>query len=698
MRIDKIEIDGFGKLNQVSFAFSDGFNLIVGDNESGKSTLCEFLLAMFYALPNSLKKTTKYDEARKQYRPWNGSSFGGRVYFTDDSGVRYVLEKSFGKTKNSDHSKLLYADTWESAGDAENAGERFFGLSREGFLKTLYVKNLDANGTVGNEELVAKLSNLETGADEDVSYDKIKTAIEKAHNLIITKTGRGGKLPALEEEKQKLETEKAILLQKKELLKSTEETLTELAQKEERLSAERKRLEDTLLIAKEHEGYEAQQQAMESRNLMSARYQSECERLAEMKIEYVNLEKQMENRVPNDVPIKAKELEKQLIIAENRLEEWNRAQQKKAEQEAEYAKKRKRKYSVGVVVLILGVLLGIAGFFLHIFAGIAGIAIGVVAFAFVSISAKKEQHEAENTPMPSPQEEVNRLCEEIESLCKAHGANSLEELEQTAHGFSQKAEKLPVLEEKIKQLEQETEEILESISKIRLPEPKEYSEQAKTYSGTSVEELEAMIRALLAETEENKEKIHATKLKLTQETAGEKTIAEADTAIFALEEEISRLKKQEEAYSLAERWLERAHHEIKENFAPRLNKLTGEIFSELTEGKYGDVRVGEDFCLHYKNENGAITDSVSLSRGTYDLLYISLRLATLAVLFEEKVPTMVLDDAFSQMDDERLVKTVNYMKCSPFFGQVISFTCHRESAGLLGKEKINLIDINKEGV
>ncbi|MBQ4086797.1 MAG: AAA family ATPase [Clostridia bacterium] len=698
MRIDKIEIDGFGKLNQVSFAFSDGFNLIVGDNESGKSTLCEFLLAMFYELPNSLKKTTKYDEARKMYRPWNGSAFGGRVYFTDNSGTQYVLEKSFGKTKTSDRGKLLYADTWESAGDAEGVGERFFGLGREGFLKTLYVKNLDANGTVGGEEIMAKLSNMETGADEDVSYEKIKAAIEKAHAQIVTKTGRGGKRPALEEEKRNLETEKAVLLQKKEMLKTTENEISALALQEAELQAERKRLEEILSLAQEHEAYEAEKQATETRNIMSARYKSECGRLAEMKAEYASLEKQTENRVPEQVLVQAKELEKQCIIAESKVEEWNRAQQEKAEREKKLAKKGKQLMFAGVAVLILGVVLGIAGIFIHPAIGIGAIVIGVLMFAVLAVSARNKPESTEFADAVSPQENAKSIRKELEALCKMHRAISLEELENMARSFAEKEEKLPELAEKIKQLETETEQILAGISKIRLPEPRDYSEEAKLYSGAATEEVAEAVRSVALKIETNKERMHSAKLKLTQETAGEKTVAEVDTAIFALENEIAQLKKQEAAYELAEGWLEKAHREIKENFAPRLNKKTGEIFSELTEEKYGDVRVGEGFCLHYKNETGEITDSGSLSRGTYDLLYISLRLATLAVLFEEKVPTMVLDDAFSQMDDERLQKIVSYIKKAPFFGQVLNFTCHRESAEMLDKEKINLIDLNKEGV
>lgn len=698
MKIDKIEIDGFGKWNQVSFTFSDGFNLIVGDNESGKSTLCEFLLAMFYELPNSLKKTTKYDDGRKLYRPWNGTSFGGRVYFTDD-GVKYVLEKSFGKTKNSDRTKLLFADTWEPAGDAEGVGERFFGMGREAFLKTLYVKSLDANSTVGSEEIMEKLSNMETGADEDISYNKIKAAIEKAHAQIATKTGRGGKRPLLEDKKQSLETEKAILLRKKELLEEIEKQIASLSVREAELTEAKKTAEASFKIAKEHAAYELEKQASVSKEMMSARYHAECQRLAEMKLEYEELAKQSNNSVPESVLTQAKELEKQFIIAESKTEEWNRIRQEKMKQSETNTRGRaKRLQILAFIAETVGVLLLGTGIFLKSFAavfiGVIGIVAGIVAVALIKQSPTGKTMPKE----PSPTEEAERFRQKLESFCKTYGADTMEELEEIVRGFAQIQKKMPQLQEQIQCLEKEIESIPEHIAKIRIPEAKEYTEEVKSYQGESAEVLEEAVRNLAAELEVTKESLHGKCIELTKETAGEKTIAEVETAILAAEEEIDRLKKQEEAFGLAESWLEKAHREIKENFAPRLNQKTGEIFSELTGGKYGEVRIGEGFRLHYKNENGEITDSDALSSGTYDMLYIALRLATLAVLFDDAVPTVILDDAFSQMDDARYHRVVSYIKHAAIFGQVISLTCHRASVDLLEKENINLIDFNQEGV
>lgn len=696
MRIDKIEIDGFGKLHNVFLEFSSGFHLILGDNESGKSTICEFLLAMFYELPNDKKTAGSYENGRAKYRPWTGDAFGGRVYFTDNDGTKYLLEKTFGKTRNSDRAKLLYADTWESAGTAENAGERFFGLGREGFIKTLYVKSLDANSQVGSAEILSRLSNMETGADEDISYDRIKAAMEKAHGQIITKTGRGGKLPALYEEKRALEMEKAQLLRKRESVRITEQQAETLAKKAEALQEQEQKLEDLFRVAKEHEAYLAVKQAENSRSVLSARYKAECQKLAEAKANLAVLEEQATLSLDEADILQAERLEKQTIIAESKLEEWKKQQEQQKESQAKQS--RKLREIVPCACVLGAVLLSSIFFFINSVISIVMLCLGLLSgiLAFVLMGKPKQKKDVDNTP--NPEEEIIRIQQETEALCKKYSVPTLEAFQMLVRGtYDAQKYKAKALED-IKYLEVETEQILKSISDIRIPELPHISLEAESYEGDSSETIHEKIQQVNKEQENVKETLHTICLELAKETAGERSVSQVETEHIAVVEEIETLEKQDAAFRQAEIWLEKAHREIKENFAPRLNQKTAEIFSMLTDGKYNEVRVGEAFNLQYKNEAGEITQSGNLSCGTYDLLYISQRLASLMTLFGEKVPPLILDDAFMQFDDKRYQKAMAYLSTSEAFEQVLSFTCHREMVQLLKKENIHFIDLNKEGV
>ena len=48
MKIKKLKINGFGKINNTEVDFSDGINIVNGKNESGKTTLLKFITSMFY--------------------------------------------------------------------------------------------------------------------------------------------------------------------------------------------------------------------------------------------------------------------------------------------------------------------------------------------------------------------------------------------------------------------------------------------------------------------------------------------------------------------------------------------------------------------------------------------------------------------------------------------------------------------------
>ena len=50
MKINNIQINGFGKLKDETLRLEDGINLIYGSNEAGKSTLVNFVKAMFYGV------------------------------------------------------------------------------------------------------------------------------------------------------------------------------------------------------------------------------------------------------------------------------------------------------------------------------------------------------------------------------------------------------------------------------------------------------------------------------------------------------------------------------------------------------------------------------------------------------------------------------------------------------------------------
>lgn len=697
MRIDKVEIDGFGKLNHVSLSFGEKFNVLLGDNESGKSTLCDFLLSMFYEIPNEGKRTELSESIRAKYRPWKGDSFGGRVYFTDDDGTEYVLEKSIGATKRSDKVKLLYADTWDVAGDGENAGERFFGFGREGFLKTLYMQSLNLSKG-GSGEILEKLSNMETSGDEDVSYEEIKSSLEKAQNALRSKTGKGGSISKLEAELETLKIEKQQFLYTKERLKGEEETIKTLETNIAKLEEERKTLEKSFALATSHEVFLSYQREEEGRRAINVRLEQE-------KAELLSLEEKQNTLGTEDGAQKeeclnrAKELETKLLFLKTRQEEAeHEARTEKVRLEEQIKKKKTTRTFVPIAILLLFVFFGIV---VMLFTKPAGIILALLGiFGAVSsyiILGKKTNAEEQTVDTNRYQEEYRTCQKELENILKAAGAESVNDLyaDVVSGKNTEKAKADLILEIKTKQTQ--IADLEKSLEDFGPAKEVSFTEEEKGYSGPDAKTIREKIEALLQKQEALKAEFHSLSVALAKETKEERTLSDIESDIFAVEEKLALQNAQFAAYLKAGEWLRKAHYEIRSNFAPRLNQETAEIFSKLTDGKYKEVRIGENFLVNFQNESGEIVEADFLSSGTYDLLYVAVRLATLKTLSNEKRPMLLADDAFLQLDDTRIKRAIGFLLEGESFGQILYFTCHRESANLFKDENIHVIDLNKEG-
>lgn len=93
MIIRQAEIQKFGKLEKEQYRFSPQINIIYGPNESGKSTLMQFLKAMMYGLEKS--RVRKMLDTYKKYEPWDAPAyFSGSMIF-EIGEQQFLLERNF---------------------------------------------------------------------------------------------------------------------------------------------------------------------------------------------------------------------------------------------------------------------------------------------------------------------------------------------------------------------------------------------------------------------------------------------------------------------------------------------------------------------------------------------------------------------------------------------------------------------------
>ena len=238
MQINKIEIISFGKFKNKTINLQKGINIISGENESGKSTVISFIYAMFYGFGENRGKSLSL---REKYTPWDGGVCEGKLSITTDDGEDITIYRKAGSVRKYD--TLIVYDT-NTAQEFSVSPEELIGINGDTFLKTLCVKQL-ACVTVGtNEEMLGKLSNIASTADENTNYEKARKILENFRREIVPKRRDGGalseimkKISEAEHKKATQGTIKSQLVNAKALLDNTNEELKELYDRFERISS-----------------------------------------------------------------------------------------------------------------------------------------------------------------------------------------------------------------------------------------------------------------------------------------------------------------------------------------------------------------------------------------------------------------------------------------------------------------------------
>lgn len=173
MKIKTLMPSAFGKFHAAQpVEFSDGLNIIRGDNEAGKSTLGAFILGMFYGFKKEGKTRISRHPEYDRYRPWLGNDYRGTM--TYEEGERtYRIERSF----DPDSVRIYDDNTGEEitrsfSQDSRKEYDfalRHLGLSAKEFRNTVWIGQLGSPQEPGlGTEIQGKLESILQGGSMDV--------------------------------------------------------------------------------------------------------------------------------------------------------------------------------------------------------------------------------------------------------------------------------------------------------------------------------------------------------------------------------------------------------------------------------------------------------------------------------------------------------------------------------------------------
>ena len=158
MKLISLHIENFGGLHQYSLNFQDDLTVVQQPNGFGKTTLAEFIRAMFYGFPRRAKTLDK--SRRQKYTPWQGGKFGGNLTFRLD-GKDYRIERTFGATPKGDHFQLIdLSINKKSDRFSEEIGLEIFGLDADSFERSTYMPQLREKLDLSTDSIRAKLGEV----------------------------------------------------------------------------------------------------------------------------------------------------------------------------------------------------------------------------------------------------------------------------------------------------------------------------------------------------------------------------------------------------------------------------------------------------------------------------------------------------------------------------------------------------------
>lgn len=666
MKINKLKINGYGKIKNKEINLGKNINLIYGKNESGKSTILNFITDSFYGI--SKNKKGKEHSNYEKYLPWTGEEFSGKVEYELDNKEKYEIFRDF-KKKNPKIFNENKEDISKNFNIDKNKGNEFFyeqtTVDEDLFLSTVVV-NQETVKLKKQEQnvLIQKVANLVGTGDDNVSF---RIAIDRINRRqldeIGTERSREKPINIINRRIEELENQKEELEKYVDIKYEIEENKNNLMNEISGLENENNFLNEIKII-------------------------SENEKIEKEKIKLKeNLEKENEEKI-NELENKISDIKNNnKNILENNFEEKENKEKinlKKIEKNNNlYLQKNKLNKKIIIFFIIL-ILINILQFifiknniFKYIFL------LTVPTYLIFSIYLKNK---------------LNKKIKKEEKIQK----NNSEKLEKIKLDINLLKNQKEILEKNNNKLKEEINNLKNNFNlKINLEKEKiknKYSEKIEKNKINNFLNSEN----IFFEIQEVQKNLNNKKIELHTLNIDKENIENKVENLSKIEEKLVNNKEQKvnlsnlnKSMNLAKEILTQCYEEMKNTITPKFTQNLSENISEITNHKYTKMQFNDIDGLVVELENGNYIPASKLSIGTMDQLYLSLRLSMVEELSEEKMP-IILDEVFAYFDEERLENILNYISKKFIDNQVIIFTCTNREKAVFDKFNIkyNYIEID----
>lgn len=640
MKIKNIKINNYGNLENKEINLKNKINIIYGKNESGKSTLLNYIKNVFYGISKNKngREISDYDK----YKPWGKEDYSGKLKYELDNGQEYEIIRDFNK-KNPKVFNEELEDISKEFNIVKKDGLQFFydqtGVDETTFTSTVLSMQQEVKLNSQDQNiLVQKLANLAGTGDDNLSYKKVMDKLNK---------------------------------------KQIEEIGTDRSQGRP-INIVKEKIKNIEFVLKELQRYQNDKDTLETKKVICQNRVNELDTELEVlqRLSIINLCKQNEE---DKINIKSRyQIEKN-----NKIEELNYKKNElnnliKNKTEKNIKKINTKKYiSILIFILIFNLLIFILNnnYIKNNLINILNFSI-IPIYLIIIFILEKNKNKKINKEMKIKNEkinnEINLINKQIEILIE----------EKNKIGQEIKKEQIEIdnkIENDLQKLKGDF------INRINLD---------KYLDKINENNLNNDIYKIQEELNKNKIELQSIKMQEEEKNKKLENMASLKEEYELLVEELHDLEEKNNSINLAKEMLNKVYIKMKNSITPKFTQNLSDNIKKISNNKYSKVGINDEKGLIIENEYGDYVSAERLSIGTIDQLYLSLRLSMIDDLSNEKMP-ILLDEAFAYFDDNRLENILKFLYENSYEHQIIIFTCTKREKEIFDKLNIeyNLIEM-----
>lgn len=679
MKIKNIKVNAYGNIENKDINLEEGINIIHGANESGKSTLLNYIISIFYGI--SRNKDRKALSDYEKYKPWNSNEFSGRISYKLENGEKYEIFRDFNK-KNP----KIYNDKLEDISDRfetdKKDGSKFFieqmGIDKQMYLSTVVSTQEEVRLDEKNQNmLIQKIANLAGTGEDNVSYKKALIKLqEKIRDEIGT--NKTSQKPINIIEKEIVEINNKIVETEKYRNRKYE-----IDAEKEQILSELKELEQQKQILQELQN--SMKSEEETKNRLEIREKNRKDNIT--KINELTNQKNTINAESERVQSAKNHLQDIIKGHKENIEKLNSEIEKIANEKEETQEKEKPSISSIVITVVLAIAL-ICSIILiknYLVSGILGVALIANIVFYVINKNKQKVNKAKLREKINQEKQYKREKLENQKQQIIANVNTTEkELEKQEEEEKQVNSELSMLKGQIILLEKNNEKITEEIEQdnkaIKEESNKNKQQIIEKYKDKNINDLLYIndYQNYISKIEEtiNNNRIRIKGLEIEYNTI----VPQLDEMVVLEEkreadkEKLAELREKESIINIAIENLMDAYEEMKTTITPKFTKNLSESIQKISSNKYNKVTINDENGMIIENNRGEYVEAIKLSTGTIDQLYLALRLSMIDELSKENLP-IILDESFAYSDNNRLKNMLQYLTSDLNNHQTIIFTC-----------------------